>query len=409
MRRIWVVALVLIGLAVVGWLGFSQGYLPSLSPTPTPTPIQEFETVIWASGKVVPMTWTTLSFEIGGQVVGLSVSAGDQVSEGQVLALLNDSALVDAVKLAEADLAAAEAELSRVSAGASPAEVAGAEAAVAAAEALRDAAMAQRAKSQADLDLLLTGPSSQDIEVAAANVLKADAALRLVQAEYDKIAWADDVGESPQALALEQATLDYQMAQADYQGVLNGARDQEIEAARQVLAAGDAQVAQAEAEVSSAEAALELVQTGAKPEEISVAQSAVNQASTRLAAAQNSLDQAVLTAPFAGTVGEVYVREGETVIPGQPQPVLILGDLGSLQVETTDLRETDVGHIEVGQVVGLTFDALPDVELSGHIVSINPMATSEKGGVNYTTVVAFDETDSRLRWGMTAYVNILVK
>jgi multidrug efflux pump subunit AcrA (membrane-fusion protein) len=89
--------------------------------------------------------------------------------------------------------------------------------------------------------------------------------------------------------------------------------------------------------------------------------------------------------------------------------VVILGDLETLQVETTDLRETDVARIDVGQPVDITFDAFPDVLLKGRIASISPKSSSEKGGVNYTTVIKFVEFDDRLRWGMTAYVNITVK
>ena len=40
--------------------------------------------------------------------------------------------------------------------------------------------------------------------------------------------------------------------------------------------------------------------------------------------------------------------------------------------------------------------------------SVSPKASSEQGGVNYTTIVDFDQFDPRLRWGMTAYVNITV-
>ena len=86
----------------------------------------------------------------------------------------------------------------------------------------------------------------------------------------------------------------------------------------------------------------------------------------------------------------------------------MLGDLTEMQVETTDLRETDVGRIQVGQEVDITFDALPDTLLTGHVVHISPKASSEQGGVNYTTIIQFDEFDPRLRWGMTAYVNITV-
>ena len=69
-------------------------------------------------------------------------------------------------------------------------------------------------------------------ETAAAMMLKAEAALRLAQAEYDKIAWAGDVGSTPEALALESATLDYDVARANYEAVLDGARPEEVEAAQ---------------------------------------------------------------------------------------------------------------------------------------------------------------------------------
>jgi multidrug efflux pump subunit AcrA (membrane-fusion protein) len=58
--------------------------------------------------------------------------------------------------------------------------------------------------------------------------------------------------------------------------------------------------------------------------------------------------------------------------------------------------------------VEITFDALPDTLLKGHVIHISPKASSEQGGVNYTTIIEFDEPNSRLRWGMTAYVNITV-
>ena len=67
-----------------------------------------------------------------------------------------------------------------------------------------------------------------------------------------------------------------------------------------------------------------------------------------------------------------------------------------------------VGRIEVGQEVDITFDALPNTLLKGRVVYISPKASSEQGGVNYTTIIEFDEFDPRLRWGMTAYVNITV-
>jgi len=118
-------------------------------------------------------------------------------------------------------------------------------------------------------------------------------------------------------------------------------------------------------------------------------------------------DQATLSAPFDGTVALIQVRAGEQVLPGTP--VLMLGDLRALQVETTDLDEVDVARVQSGQRVALTFDALPDKVLAGRIVRIAPMAVRGQGATTYTAVIAFDEIDPALRWGMTAFVDIEVE
>jgi len=408
MRR-GVLVIVLLLLAVGGYLGYTQVYAPSVMPTPTPELVDDLETVIWASGEVVPATWASLSFPIGGQVVELAVSEGTTVSAGTVLARLDATELKDTVASDEAALAVAQADLTRLKAAARPAGIAQAEASIQSAEAVKDAAQAQLEQAQAQLAMLLAGARPEDVEAEAAAVLKAESVLRQAQTEYDKVAWAGDVGETPQALALEAATLDYTVAKANYEALLQGARSEEVQAAQAAVAAARAGLAKAEAEVDAAQAALDLLRDGATLEEIAVAEAAVVAAEANLAAAETALGRAVLVAPFDGTVGEVSVRLGEQVLMALARPVVTLGDLETLQVETTDLRETDVARIDVGQPVDITFDAFPDVLLKGHIVSISPKSTSEKGGVNYATIIKFDEFDDRLRWGMTAYVNITVK
>lgn len=114
-----------------------------------------------------------------------------------------------------------------------------------------------------------------------------------------------------------------------------------------------------------------------------------------------------ITAPFDGTVGLVPVNEWETVTPGTP--VLILGDLSTLRVEIEDLSETDVGRLQEGQSVEVSFESFPGRKVAGRVDRISPMNNSKGGGVNYDVVVEFTERElPDLRWGMTAHVDILV-
>ena len=83
-----------------------------------------------------------------------------------------------------------------------------------------------------------------------------------------------------------------------------------------------------------------------------------------------------------------------------------LADLRSWQVETDDLTELDVVGVLEGDEVSLTFDAIPDLELPGHVLRVKPLGEEKLGDVTYTVVVVPDEQDPRLKWGMTAVVTL---
>jgi multidrug resistance efflux pump len=153
-------------------------------------------------------------------------------------------------------------------------------------------------------------------------------------------------------------------------------------------------------------AQLEQVRAGAADEEIALAETEVAQAQIALEEAQLRLERCERRAPFNGTVGMVDVRKGEQVQQGDP--VLTLGDLSTLRVETTDLDEIDVARIAVGQEADVTFDAFPGRVFTGRVTRVNPMAEPGGGGVNYTTIIELDELSPGILWGMTAFVDIEV-
>jgi multidrug resistance efflux pump len=167
----------------------------------------------------------------------------------------------------------------------------------------------------------------------------------------------------------------------------------------------DADVAYAEARVAEAERQLEELKDGPDPDALELAQARIANAEVQLSAARAALSDLELHAPFAGTVTRLYLRSSEWLTPGQP--ILLLADLKKLYIETTDLNEIDVARVDVGDTAIVTFDALPEVVVSGVVTRIADKAT-EGSGVNYTVVIELSEIPEKLLWDMTAFVDIEV-
>ena len=93
---------------------------------------------------------------------------------------------------------------------------------------------------------------------------------------------------------------------------------------------------------------------------------------------------------------------------GAGAPIMLLADLSTLRVETTDLNENDVVNVAVGDRAKVTFEALPGLEIEGIVAEI-ASKSAEGVGVNYTIIISLDEVPEAIRWGMTAYIDIPVE
>lgn len=376
-KKIVIVVVVVAAIAAGAWVYTT--YLAPQAEAEIPEELEEDVTrVVPATGVIVPFRWATLSFKIGGVVEEVLVEEGDEVQEGQLLVQLDSRDLEDAVAGAGAALVTAQAALSQVEASPGDEELTVAQAGVSAA--------------QAQLAKLRTGASQEEITATRGALETATVALQQAQAAYDEVSWLEEIMEMPQALALQQATVDYEIARAIYNRVVKGPSAEDI--------------AIAQAEVDRARASLELLSAGARPEDVAVAEAQVVQAEVALSQAVSAVEEAGLRAPFAGTIGALLVREGEMLSPGVP--VVVLGDVGEFKIETTDLNEVDLYLVQVGQEVSVTFDALPERTMRGVVTRIAPMANLEQGGTNYTVTIELEEQDPDLRWGITAFVDIFV-
>lgn len=357
--------------------------------TPDPIPTGEFSSVINATGAVVPEQWATLSMQGAGIVAEVLVVEGDRVSAGQPLVRLEGQ------KTAEAAVSAAQFEL--VSAQQ-------------ALDALRD--NAAMAASQARQALL-------GAEQALIATQRGMVPFELQRYENDLDRAREDVAEAKDKLtdALEdlEPYKDWDVSNAtrkNYQNRLDEAQrtydealrvQQELELAKEQAAAA---LELAQANLAMAQKEYDQRKDGPDADDLNLAQARLDHANAQLLAAQEAVENLELRAPFDGVVCNLKARPGEWFSPGMP--VLQVGNLDSLRVETTDLNEIDAARLQPGYAVIVTFDALPGVSVSGAVQSV-AQKSAEGSGLNYTVVIQLDEIPAGLRWGMTAFVDIEVQ
>jgi len=393
---------IVVGLVVLAVI--LSGCGRSAEETATPEVEMTFTPVVSVTGEVVPAVWANVSAQTGGTVLEVLVQVGDEVAAGDLLVQLDPTDTQLAAQQAEAALKAAQAQLALLKARPRPEQVAVAEAQIAAARTVISQTIAQR-------NQLWSGATEAEIAAAEAQVAAAEAEQWVAREAHDQTMKCYEMPDGSEVCpglgapeeqarhALHAADEALAAAKAQLDALKTGSHLQ--------VRTAEAGISAAEAQADVSQAQLALLKAGATAEEIAVAEAAVIQAQAALEAARVALERCKVHAPFGGTAGAVNVRAGELVAPGQP--LVTLGDLTTLRVETTDLDEIDVARVAVGQRASVTFDALPERVFTGHVARISPMAEPGVGGVNYTVVIELDEIDPAIRWGMTAFVDIEVE
>jgi HlyD family secretion protein len=380
-----------------------------------------------ADARLLPAQRANLSLAVGGIVGEVFVQEGDQVVAGQPLLRLKANQQQAAVAQAQANLQRAEAQLRELTAPPRTPEVTAAEAALNAAKAryqrLAEAALpgdiavaeATLNGSQATLAKVLEGTSEAQLIAARADLANAQAVLQQAQRAYDRVKWSNEIGALPESAALQQATNNFEAAQARLADLQSGPSQADVANANAGVRRSRAQLetlratmpsdlAAAEADVQSAAAQLELLLAGVRSETVAVAEAEVAAATSALQQALVALGETELRAAFAGTVADLTIEPGEQASPGV---VLVrLADLGRWDVETADLTELDVVGLAAGDAVELAFDAITDLTMRGTIKRIRPIGEDNRGDIVYTVVIEPAQSDPRFLWNMTTAVTL---
>ncbi len=254
-----------------------------------------------------------------------------------------------------------------------------------------------------------------------------------VVVEFDKTKTEQDLAQYRSTLKSAQAEIEQVRAQArlteeeDLTAVMKARFD--VESAKL-----DASKQEIISKIDGAEANLKVADAEQKLHEVEEklnADRAVNKATieskteaSRKAAydvqrAEHALTKMTLQAPSAGLIslvpiwhpgGEAPFKPGDRAWPGAP--IAELPDVSTLRVSAR-ADETERGRLALKQAVSAQLDAIPDRQFTGHIEQISTIATIDFSAGwpiprNFNLEIALDQTDARLKPGMTAQLTVVV-
>lgn len=252
--------------------------------------------------------------------------------------------------------------------------------------------------------------------------------------DFDKTRTEQDLAQHQSALKSAQAEIDQARALArlteeeDITAVMKAKYDVEsakLEATKQeIISAIDGE--KNRLKVSDAEQKLREAQQKQKSDSsgstaaIEAKVQASKKAQFDVTRAERALGQMTLRAPADGMVSLLQVwhgersaafKTGDRAWPGAP--IAEFPDLSTLRVNAR-VDETERGRLKAGQPVNVQLDAIPDRQFTGHIDSISAAATTDFSAgwpfpKNFTVQVLLDQTDSRLKPGMTSQMSIQVE
>jgi multidrug resistance efflux pump len=366
MKNSGIMGMLLVGLLLIGVTACSSDDKESTNQQPTES---DTDVTITADGNIEALSHARLTFGSGGEVEEISVKEGDRVSKGDVLARLDTG-----------DLELAEAQ-------------------------------AQAALTQAQL--ALTG---QELAISQAEINVKNAEIALEKAEDS---WLDTKYAGKKVRRLKKY-LEYHLENhpEDTEDILTIQRSLREAWERFLEVATDSvdsrQVTARKLELELAKESVEHTQ-----QNVNLAQQNVNLALKSLDRAKKNLEEAVIVAPFDGTVAKIGVKEGESLSPAvyAETTIVELIDLRHMEL-IARVDELDVVKVKTSQKVIVSIDAMPGTKLEGLVTFISPIAR-ESGAVlfededeekEYEVKIDFNIPENLpIRAGMSATARIIVE
>jgi multidrug efflux pump subunit AcrA (membrane-fusion protein) len=391
--RLWMVGLLLAVLVSAG--GCADG--PSASsqePTPTPIPPPpvpdqptyvvkrgDVQDSLTFSGRVSPAVEEELFFETSGRVKAVFVERGDPVEEGQLLAELDNDDL-----LRQLDQALIELDTATLNY----------DSAIASKEYQIERAQLNLELNKLQLEKLReAGQDRTSVQLARVNLEKAQIAVELAQAAFDRRKSQPGWEASPEALNLQQRTLDLEAVRATYNQAVQNASLSEYD------------LAVREVQIELAELDLAYMEREVDPQ----LAKAVDRAQLTVDRLESFIEDTRIYSPIDGEVTTESLREGE--VSEGFRTVIVVADDSELIVAAEPLS-TQMQKLSEGMECSIALSAYPGKELSG-IVEQLPYPYGGGGGSaeiedqDKRTLIDFDPEDLDLRSGDLVRVTVILE
>lgn len=411
---------------------------------------------VTGTGNLVPMTQSNVSFRVSGILTEVDVRVGDHVTAGQVLAKIDPTAEQQALSAAQANLQVAQANLQSAETPLTSAQVSQLQHSVSMAQQAyndtvsqvnftnnQDAAQVNadqtqlnadkqaltfNATYQADLQTLATAQSTLTAAIATFDLDGCQAFSYPYTAPPAPASCASDFT----AVSTAQAAVNTDQTKVNLDGAQVAADQTKLntDLAKQQAdkVSGQHSINAAAAQITSAKDQLS-TQTQSKPNQILSAEAQLAGANTSVQTAQQNLNATTLVAPIDGNVNAINGVVGETVGPGQgstseapgstaPLPstgasggastsFMVIGNDSAMEV-IVPFAESDAARVGFNQDVTVTFDAVPNLTISGKVVAVASSATVTSGVVNYYATITLNQTNKSLKEGMTSNATVVV-
>jgi HlyD family secretion protein len=135
-----------------------------------------------------------------------------------------------------------------------------------------------------------------------------------------------------------------------------------------------------------------------------LSQARLKESRANLEQTQEQLQKTRITSPIEGTVIQINIKPGESVIPGTLDnpgtKLMTVADLSRMEVES-HVDEADIAKVKMGQRAIIEIEALPEKRFNGSVHEIGYAAEDQENeqnaAVNYNISILIEDTVSELK------------